>query len=397
MTNITRTDAGAVVFSIEGRTLKLDTALDVKQYTDELAANSDLTEIRLSGNTFGVEAGRAMAQALKGQYSLQTASLSDMFTSRLRNEIPLVLEALVEALEDKTSLRELDLSDNAFGPAGAEPLQRLLVNNRHIQTLRLYNNGLGIEGARLVSEALVKAADKNREEGRASSLKVVYIGRNRMESPGIMHLCKAFEAHADTLREVRMPQNSIRPEGIAALMEALSRCKQLEHLDVQDNTFTEKGSAALAKVVGAWKNLKALHIGDCLLGAEGSKLVLAALTNGNTALEKLHLAFNEIDPEGAALIPELLLNKKSINLLELNGNAFDPEGDAVRDVKRVLLENGGEGALDELDEMEWDEDEEEEDEDEDEEMEKAQKAVDDEDVDDDEIDGLTAATAKLNV
>ncbi|KAI8590193.1 hypothetical protein BDZ88DRAFT_415848 [Geranomyces variabilis] len=397
MTNITRTDAGAVVFSIEGRTLKLDTALDVKQFTDELAANSDLTEIRLSGNTFGVEAGRAIAQALKGQYSLQTASLSDMFTSRLRNEIPLVLEALVEALEDKTSLRELDLSDNAFGPAGAEPLQRLLVNNRHIQTLRLYNNGLGIEGARLVSEALVKAADKNREEGRASSLKVVYIGRNRMESPGIMHLCKAFEAHADTLREVRMPQNSIRPEGIAALMEALSRCEQLEHLDVQDNTFTEKGSAALAKVVGGWKNLKALHIGDCLLGAEGSKLVLAALTNGNTALEKLHLAFNEIDPEGAALIPELLLNKKSINLLELNGNAFDPEGDAVRDVKRVLLENGGEGALDELDEMEWDEDEEEEDEDEDEEMEKAQKAVDDEDVDDDEIDGLTAATAKLNV
>ncbi|KAI8915479.1 hypothetical protein DFJ77DRAFT_370320 [Powellomyces hirtus] len=392
MTNVTRSDAG-VVFSIEGKTLKLDTADDVKVYTDEIAATEGLTEIRLSGNTFGVEAGRAIAAALKGQYSLKIASLSDMFTSRLRNEIPLVLEALVEALEDKKTLVELDLSDNAFGPAGAEPLQRLLINNRYIQILRLYNNGLGIEGARLVSEALVRSAEKSKEEGRKSCLKVIYIGRNRMESPGVMHLCKAFRAHSGSLLEVRMPQNSIRPEGIAALMEALSECKNLEHLDVQDNTFTEKGSAGLANVVDGWKNLKALHIGDCLLGAEGSKLVLTALTKGNTALEKLHLAFNEIDTDGAALVPELLLNKKSILLLELNGNAFDPEGDSVRDIKRVLLEHGNEGALDELDEMEWDEEEEQSEEESENDDEKATAA----DEDDDEINKLTAATAKLNV
>lgn len=66
-----------------------------------------------------------------------------MFTGRLRDEIPLILQAFAEALEEKEHLQEVDFSDNAFGPAGAKPLMRLLSNNRNIQILRLNNNGLG--------------------------------------------------------------------------------------------------------------------------------------------------------------------------------------------------------------------------------------------------------------
>ncbi|KAI9003187.1 hypothetical protein BC832DRAFT_577079 [Gaertneriomyces semiglobifer] len=388
--------AESVVYSLEGKQLKLTTAEDAKQYVDEILAVKGLTEIRLSGNTFGVDAGRAIASALKNHHDLRIASLSDMFTGRLRNEIPHVIEALSEALEDKKNLIELDLSDNAFGPAGAEPLQRLLTNNRHIQILKLNNNGLGIEGARLVSEALVKAGEKNKEEGKSSALRVIIAGRNRQESPGAAHWCKAFEAHAESLEEVRMPQNSIRPEGIEVLMKSLATCKKLQHLDLQDNTFTERGSAALAEVVASWKSLRILNIGDCLLGDAGAIKVLKALTGGNEALEKLHLAFNEIDPEGASLIAGMLMNKKKLALVELNGNAFDPDGDAVRDIKRVLLENGQEGALDELDEMEWDEEEEEEEEDEDEDT-GAKKAVDSEE-EEDELEGLTKEMSeKLSV
>ena len=72
-----------------------------------------------------------------------------MFTGRLKTEIPLALESSVEALENQKHLVELDLSDNAFGPAGAKPIMRLIINNRNIKTLRLNNNGLGIEGISL--------------------------------------------------------------------------------------------------------------------------------------------------------------------------------------------------------------------------------------------------------
>jgi Ran GTPase-activating protein 1 len=108
---------------------------------------------------------------------------------------------------------EIDLSDNAFGPAGAKPLMRLLINNRNIEILRLNNNGLGIEGARLISEALVEAHEKNVREGIPDKLQVIVAGRNRMESPGVGHLSKALEAFSASLKHIQMPQNSIRPEG----------------------------------------------------------------------------------------------------------------------------------------------------------------------------------------
>jgi Ran GTPase-activating protein 1 len=92
-----------------------------------------------------VEACRAIAEALKTQSSLKNVYFSDMFTGRLKNEIPLALEAFVDAFLDK-SIDELDLSDNAFGPAGAKPLMKLLTHNRNIQILKLNNNGLGIQG-----------------------------------------------------------------------------------------------------------------------------------------------------------------------------------------------------------------------------------------------------------
>ena len=66
-----------------------------------------------------------------------------MFSGRTLEETPLVLDAFAEALEETQSLRDIDLSDNAFGPAGAKPLMRLLSNNRNIQYIRLNNNGLG--------------------------------------------------------------------------------------------------------------------------------------------------------------------------------------------------------------------------------------------------------------
>lgn len=163
-----------------------------------------------------------------------------MFTGRLKTEIPPALDAFVEALEDKELLSEVDLSHNAFGPAGAKPLMRLIVNNRNVQVLKLHNNGLGIEGARLISLALIEAHEKNVANGTMDKLRMIVAGRNRMENPGAEHLSKAFKLYKDSLKHIQMPQNSIRPEGIAQLLSCIKDCS-LEFLDLQDNTFTLVG------------------------------------------------------------------------------------------------------------------------------------------------------------
>lgn len=259
-------------------------------------------------------------------------------------------------------LIELDLSDNAFGPAGARPLMRLLVNNRNIRTLKLNNNGLGIEGGRLVSVALIEAHEKNQELGVADELQVIIAGRNRMESPGVGHIAKALQLYSATLIRVQMPQNSIRPDGILVLMTALASCTKLEHLDLQDNTFTEPGSLALANVCANWPILRTLHVGDCLLSAKGGVHVIKALTSEHTKLENLHLGFNEINESGAMLVGPMLRNKSNLTRLELNGNVFLAESPSVDIIRQALENHGHPDALDELDEMESEDEEEESDE-----------------------------------
>lgn len=118
---------------------------------------------------------------------------------------------------------------------------KLLIENRNIQVLRLNNNGLGIEGTRLVSVALQQAHEENVKNGQQDKLHTIVIGRNRMESPGCGHLSKALSLYKDSLKHLQMPQNSIRPEGIAALVESIKVCTKLEFLDLQDNTFTKLG------------------------------------------------------------------------------------------------------------------------------------------------------------
>ena len=251
----------------------------------------------------------------------------------------------------------MDLSDNAFGPAGAKPLMNLLIQNRSIQTLKLNNNGLGIEGVRLISSALVEAGDLNVSENRVSSLKILQMGRNRMESAGANHLIKAFQAHSDSLEEIRLFQNSIRPDVFPDLMPILAECEKLRILDLQDNTLTESGSIALSKALGSWEFLKTLNIGECLLRSTGAIAILKSLTQSHIHLEKLYLSFNEIDTEAASLVPLMLENKTQLEVLELNGNEFDPQGSIVKEVKQILRRHGHEDALDDLDEMEWGESE----------------------------------------
>lgn len=112
----------------------------------------------------------------------QRVNYSDIFTRRLRSEIPIALRALCDALVDKAELRELDLSDNAFGPVGVEAFAPLLENNRGIAILRINNNGLGPSGGVRLAKALKTAVEKNEAAGHKNALKTFVCGRNRLEN-----------------------------------------------------------------------------------------------------------------------------------------------------------------------------------------------------------------------
>ncbi|KAI8379647.1 uncharacterized protein BYT42DRAFT_495498 [Radiomyces spectabilis] len=336
----------------------------------------NLQTIRFSGNTLGVEASQTLAAALKNKTKLKTAILSDIFTGRLLSEIPLALKALCDAFE-QIELTELDLSDNAFGPAGAEPLIDFLSNSKSLQTLRLNNNGLGIGGGTMIAKALQASADKARAENRLSSLRTIICGRNRLEDGSSKALATAFASHG-TLEVVRMPQNGIRPDGIKTIVGGLAECKGLRHIDLQDNTFTAKGSKALAGALVNWPKLEVLNVGDCLLSKRGGLALAEALQQGhNKNLTHLHLQYNEIQADAVeALASAVKSHLKDLVHMDMNGNQFDAEADVVQTLTDALAAWDHEDALLELDDMEEpdSDEEEEEEEEEDEEDELVQEA-----------------------
>lgn len=73
------TDASKV-FSLEGRGLKLDSAADLEPHIAPLR-DSDVEEVRLLGNTFGVGACKLLGSILASKKNLQVwSSLLVLFT-----------------------------------------------------------------------------------------------------------------------------------------------------------------------------------------------------------------------------------------------------------------------------------------------------------------------------
>ncbi|KAJ2362747.1 Ran GAP Rna1, partial [Coemansia sp. RSA 2607] len=325
------------IYSLEGKGLKLTTAEDIAPYLEELRNFENLEEIRMNGNTIGAEAAKALADVLRTKNTLKVATLHDIFTSRLKDEVKESVIAICGALSELPELIELNLSDNAFGPLGAAAMADFLKQHTGLQVLKLNNNGLGIHGGTTIAQALIACQAECEKQGKQPSLHTLVCGRNRLENGSAPEFAKAFAA-LKTLREVRMPQNGIRPEGIVELMNGLSNNSGLAVLDLQDNTFTHTGSAALAKALSSWPLLETLNVGDCLLGSTGGRLVIEALKDVET-LKILNLQYNEIEMDGAIALAESLRKLKILENIELNGNRFDAESNAVELIKATLAEN----------------------------------------------------------
>ncbi|EME50341.1 hypothetical protein DOTSEDRAFT_77372 [Dothistroma septosporum NZE10] len=428
--HITTTIKMAKVFSLRGQALKLDTAADLEKHIGGLK-DQDVEEFHLEGNTIGVEASEALAKILETKTSLKFANLADIYTGRLLSEIPKSLNALLTALLKCPNLHTINLNDNAFGLNTVEPLRPFLSKHTPLQHLYLNNNGLGPAAGALVAEALEKLAENKataRKEGKnVPDLETVICGRNRLETGSMAAWVKAYTAN-NKVKTVKMVQNGIRQEGIATLLQhGLSNCKQLDTLDLQDNTFTALAAKSLASVVPSWTELWDLGVGDCLLSARGGRLLGRALaTGGNKKLEILRLQYNEIDAKGLKAISDAASHGTALPRLrrvELNGNKFSEEDASIETLRELLEKRKEESAddyprvdeddedawgLDELDELD-DEDEDEEDgeeDDDDEEEAKEEKIIDEADAaesqpvsqkQDKDVDDLAAALGKTEI
>ncbi|CAL1712453.1 unnamed protein product [Somion occarium] len=331
------------VFSLHGRGLRLDTKADIEPYLTGFDP-ALIEEIHLGGNTLGIEASEALAEFLGKTTALKVADFADIFTGRLISEIPQALQNLCDALIPRDTLIELNLSDNAFGGRSVEPIVPFLTKNRSFQILKLNNNGLGPAGGAVIADALLLSAQLSKKEGKKSSLRTVICGRNRLEDGAAGSWAAAFREHGG-LVEIKMPQNGIRMDGIVELVRGISANPGLQHLDLQDNTFSEKGAKAMADALKSWPELLTLNVSDCHIAEEDGDVspIFSPLAAGsNPKLNFLKLENNNLETRTfellAEAIPEFLPVLKH---LEIQWNDFEEEDEVIQSLVGLLQRRGG--------------------------------------------------------
>ncbi|CCG25522.1 Rna1 GTPase-activating protein [Candida orthopsilosis Co 90-125] len=356
-------------YSIAGKQIKFNSEADIEPYIKELNEVKNVTKIDFSGNTIGIEASKALSEALlKHKDTVVEINFSDLYTGRLNTEIPQSLNYLLPALLKFPNLKLINLSDNAFGLQTIDPIEAYIAKAVSLEHLILSNNGMGPFAGSRIGGSLFKLAKAQIAAKKSSSLKTFICGRNRLENGSVNYLAVGLRNHKD-LEVVRLYQNGIRPAGISKLVEkGLSHNKKLKVLDLQDNTITTSGAIKLAESITNWPDLVELNLNDSLLKNKGSLEVVRAFgKNKKENLTVLKLQYNELETDSLAVLADLIGEYlPNLKLLELNGNRFEEDSEHIESIKEVF-EKRGFGEIDELDELEeLDSDEEEEEEEEEE-------------------------------
>ncbi|EGT56660.1 hypothetical protein CAEBREN_04174 [Caenorhabditis brenneri] len=325
------------------QSLKLDTAEKAAEVIKVIQTARSMKALELRGNTLGIEAGKEIAKALETHPELERCLWSDLFTGRLKHEIPPILEALGRGMiKAGAKIKELDLSDNAFGPIGADALKEFLESPSafSLEVLKLNNNGLGV-GGKQIAESLTECLRKSIAVGGESRLrlKTFIAGQNRLETPGAHALAATFKS-LETVEWFDVRQNGIHEEGIRAIVAALKYNRNLRHLWLEDNTVLPKGAKALARTLESWPKLEVLNLSDCLIRDAGCNYVVDHLNPQlHRHLKHVYLCGNELTPPVAKLLIQKWAKFDGFTpkpVLHIHTNSF---GDEFQEVAQMAPEN----------------------------------------------------------
>ena len=127
-------------FFMPGKDKKLDKITDLPRSVIS-ALNFDIariTEIRLSGHSYGVEVCKFLGDILKDSEKLKYVDFSNCFVGKNRNQVRDCLEALLFNLTEK-GIFSLDVSDNALSPSSAPAFVPFILTNPELKELNLNN------------------------------------------------------------------------------------------------------------------------------------------------------------------------------------------------------------------------------------------------------------------
>ncbi|CAL9617952.1 gala protein [Streptomyces sp. enrichment culture] len=221
----------------------------------------------------------------------------------------------------------VDLCKRGLGPRGAARLLPAATASPHAAHLLLGTNSLGDEGVRSVARALTADA--------SHGIHTLYLGCNRIGPDGVNALAEAL-ADDTSVRALWLKRNPVGESGARALAALLRRNPALRTLDLVNSGIGATGVRLLLDaLLDRDTPVERLFLGGNGLTAAETPL-LAALVR-DAGVRELYLPANHLGDEGAALLAAATDPARPVRL-GLGGNGIGPDG------ARVLA-----GALDGID------------------------------------------------
>nr|XP_036867448.1 ribonuclease inhibitor isoform X2 [Manis javanica] len=374
------------------------TEVRCRDISSALQANPSLTELSLRANELGDAGVHLVLQGLQSptckiqKLSLQNCSLTEAGCRVL----PRMLRTL-------PTLRELHLSDNPLGDAGlrllceglldpqchleklqleycnltaasCEPLASVLRAKRDFKELVVSNNDVGKAGARALCQGLVDSAcqletlklencglesanckDLCGVVASKASLQELDLGSNRLGDTGLRDLCPGLLSPSSRLRALRLWECAITTEGCRDLCRILKAKESLRELSLVGNALEDEGARLLCESLrepgcqleSLWvkscsftaaccrhfstmltqnKRLLELQMSSNTLEDCGVQELCQALGQPGTTLQVLWLGDCEVTDSGCSSLASLLLANHSLRELDLSNNCMGDPG-----------------------------------------------------------------------
>ena len=241
----------------------------------DLSGNSQLTE----GNSKAV--GCAIEGMLSMSQTLQTLNLKDC---RLRNE---VVTHIANGLAQNHSVRKVMLCLNNIGSSGAVSIFRSLEYKTSLEELDLSENSQLAEGD---SEAVGCAIERMLSVNK--TLKILNLYWCRISTEVAKYMANGL-AQNYSVRKVILCSNNINSAGAVSLFRSLELNTNLEELDLSRNSQLAKGDSeavgcAIESMLNVNRTLKSLNLSRCQVTDPIVKHILTGLTK-NTSLVALDM------------------------------------------------------------------------------------------------------------
>jgi len=202
------------------------------------------------------------------------------------------LTCLLEGIGPQCPVRELNLSSNNFGAAGAQSFvlfmtaQQKMMKRKalpFLDRLDMSNNDLGDEGTAQLTNAITKSTSSKRPQEKSIRQSLINATHNTSADHQLVDL--------------KLSSNSIGSVGIETIMDQLRNKHDLLSLSLDKNA----------------------------IGDQGCQLVAASLQSMKS-LSRLNLSFNQIGSRGINSLMRSLIACDSITYLGLSGNILRISG-----------------------------------------------------------------------